>query len=287
MPNRTLSIIFMLIFLEACGQDEKTPTAVLETDSSVATGGNIVINVTIDPTLKNTIHVVSAVGAKPGAKKPVETTIMIKNGSAEKQSLQIKGGWYDARGNRYGGNSSTVTVAANQTRTLTFATRSTNASVYKLFLTPNIQSQDEVFAEVLSDPANKIAEGYGMTYSETAMDEIIPALPTRGFANGKLFIGKTIAFYQGLKSKWRLEISDHRFDVLKGVAHGRLERKDLQTIYINFDQEPKAGDVFWDKRWPMAAECFKSNDPIVRWKRLVGIRRWPMLSTLIVGIETL
>jgi len=61
MPNRTLSIIFMLIFLEACGQDEKTPTAVLETDSRVATGGNIVINVTIDPTLKNTIHVVSAV----------------------------------------------------------------------------------------------------------------------------------------------------------------------------------------------------------------------------------
>ena len=82
-----------------------------------------------------------------------------------------------------------------------------------------------------------------MTYSETALDEVIPALPLRGLANGELFTGKTIAFYQGLEGKWRLEISDHSYDVLRGVAFGRLERKDMQTIYLYFDKEPAAGDV--------------------------------------------
>jgi hypothetical protein len=81
-----------------------------------------------------------------------------------------------------------------------------------------------------------------MTYSKTAADEIIPALPIGGFANGEAFQGKTVVFVQGLSDKWRLEISDHLFDVLKGAGFARYEQKGLQTIYINLPREPSIGD---------------------------------------------
>ena len=243
MRFKHLCILATLCFLTACGQEETSEPAGVVADSDVATGGKLVINIDMDPALQKIIRVTSAVGARPGATNPVETTIMIKNDSTEKQTLQMKGEWYDARGNRYGGVSSTLTIAANQTHTLNSGTRSTAVTGYKLLLTQEIQSSDEQFAAAVSDPAIKVAEGYGMTYSETALDEVIPALPLRGLANGELFTGKTIAFYQGLEGKWRLEVSDHTYDVLRGVAFGRIERKDMQTIYLDFDKEPAAGDV--------------------------------------------
>jgi hypothetical protein len=99
-----------------------------------------------------------------------------------------------------------------------------------------------LLANTLVKPERQIAEGYGMTYSETAGDEVIPALPIKGVANNRVFVAKTIVFRHGLEGKWKLEISDYEFDALQGVANARFEKKDIQTIYINFDQEPVAGD---------------------------------------------
>ena len=243
LPARHFGVMALVCFLAACTPDEKAAVAGVEPDRDVATAGDIVINVELAPALEKLISVSAAMGARPGTNNPVETTITLKNESARAQVLEMKGDWYDGRGNRYGGSSSTLSIAASQSHTLYAGTRSTNVSGYKLSLSNNIQTADERFANALSDPANQVAEGYGLTYSETASDEQIPALPLRGLANGKAFTAKVIAFYQGLEGKWRLEISDHDYDVLKGVASGRLERKDMQTIYINFDKEPAAGQV--------------------------------------------
>lgn len=87
----------------------------------------------------------------------------------------------------------------------------------------------------------KVAEGYGMTYSETALDEVIPALPMFGFANGQPFNAGTIVFRQDENGDWHLEVSDYAFDPLKGTAAGRLEKPDLQTVYISLPNEPAPG----------------------------------------------
>jgi len=87
----------------------------------------------------------------------------------------------------------------------------------------------------------QVAQGYGMTYSETALDEVIPALPMFGFANGQPFNAGTVVFRQDHKGAWHLEVSDHDFDPVKGVAFGRIENKDLQTIYITLPSEPAPG----------------------------------------------
>jgi hypothetical protein len=247
MPFKYFCLLASMYYLAACAQEEKTVVAGVEADNNVATAGNIVINVELAPALEKRISVASAVGARPGKKNPVETSITLKNESANSLALEIKGDWYDARGNHYGGSRSTLTIAGRQTHALHAGTRSADVSGYKLFVTDEIQSADDRFANTLSDPAIQVAEGYGMTYSESASDEQIPALPVRGFANGSAFAARAMAFYQGLEGKWRLEISDHDYDVLKGVAAGRLERKDMQTIYINFDTEPEAGHVLEQK----------------------------------------
>lgn len=243
MRTGCLGIMVLVCILAACGREEPEAPAEIDAGRDVSTGGDLVINVDMDAALKSSIRVSAATGAKPGEKNPVETSITIRNDSAQAETLQLRGDWYDAGGNNYGGSTSTLEIAAGQSQVLWDATRSARVSGYKLFLTRNVQSADERYAAALSDPANRVAEGYGMTYSETAADEVIPALPIRGFANGEAFTAKTIAFYQGQQGKWRLEISDHGYDVLKGVAAGRLERKDMQTVYLNFDEEPVAGQV--------------------------------------------
>jgi hypothetical protein len=241
--SRCLGIAALLCLVAACSPKEPEAPAGTLPDRNIATGGDLVITVNMDTGLENSISIGSATGARPGEKNPVETSITIHSESAQGETLQLRGEWYDASGNSYGGSTSTLEIGPGQSREHRDATRSTRASGYRLSLTRNVQSADERYAAALSDPANRVAEGYGMTWSETAADEVIPALPIRGFANGEAFTAKTIAFYQGQQDKWRLEISDHGYDVLKGVAAGRLERRDMQTIYLNFDAEPVAGQV--------------------------------------------
>lgn len=90
----------------------------------------------------------------------------------------------------------------------------------------------------------QIAEGYGMTFSESAMDEVIPALPVFGFANGQPFNAGNVTFRDNEEGVWRIEISDHRFDPLKGPAQGRYEKSDMQTVSITLPQEPAPGETY-------------------------------------------
>ncbi len=242
MQNYIFVIIAILFFLLSCNQDDGSTNNELRTNINIASDSDIAINVDIARELKDDIKISFAQGKKPGKINPVESTITVKNKTNSKKELLVKGNWYDSRGNSYGGVKQVLTLGPNQSETLTAGTRSKNVTVYKLSLAPNTKTQDELLTDALSNTSRKIAEGYGMTYSETATDEIIPALPIRGFANGEAFQGQTVAFAQGTPGRWRLEISDHVFDVLKGVGYARYERKDLQTIYINLPQEPMVGD---------------------------------------------
>ncbi len=104
-----------------------------------------------------------------------------------------------------------------------------------------IAGQDSVLGDGVTTSGQQVAEGYGMTFSDTAMDENIPALPIFGFANGQPFNAGTVVFRYDHEGKWHLEVSDHKFDPTKGPAHGRLTKKDLQTVYLTLPEEPGAG----------------------------------------------
>lgn len=183
----------------------------------------------------------SVEGKKPGVRNKVEATITVKNISNAPIKILVKGEWHDSQGNRYGGSSSPLTLAPGQSDKVNSGTQSSKVTAYKLSLVPDNRTETNFITDAVSGTTQEIAEGYGMTYSKTAADEIIPALPIGGFANGEAFQGKTVVFVQGLSDKWRLEISDHLFDVLKGAGFARYEQKGLQTIYIDLVREPSIG----------------------------------------------
>lgn len=101
-----------------------------------------------------------------------------------------------------------------------------------------IAGQSTELQDGYTSGGQQVAEGYGMAYSETALDETIPALPIFGFANGLPFNAGTVVFRQDHKGVWHLEVSDHAFDPVKGIADARFSKKDIQTIYITLPTEP-------------------------------------------------
>ena len=107
--------------------------------------------------------------------------------------------------------------------------------------TVSIAGSSSTVGDGFTVDGQQVAQGYGMTYSETALDEVIPALPIFGFANGQPFNAGTVMFRQDHNGAWHMEVSDHDFDPLKGVASGRIEKKDLQTVYITLPNEPAPG----------------------------------------------
>jgi hypothetical protein len=107
--------------------------------------------------------------------------------------------------------------------------------------TVSIAGSTSTIGDGFTADGQQVAEGYGMTYSETALDEVIPALPIFGFANGQAFNAGTVMFRQDHNGNWQMQVSDHDFDPLQGVSSGRIENKDLQTIYITLPSEPASG----------------------------------------------
>jgi hypothetical protein len=226
MLKNIFTLLAALAFLCSCSQ----------TDSN-----NISINVEIATELIDVVSIESVEGEKPGKKNKAEAAVTVKNISDSNQKILANGEWSDSRGNRYGGNSSPLTLAPGQSETAQTGTQSGKVTAYKLSLVPDNRTEINFITDAVSSTTQEIAEGYGMTYSRTAADEVIPALPIGGFANDEAFQGKTVVFAQGQQSKWRLEISDHLFDVLKGPGFARYEQKGLQTINIDLAQEPTVG----------------------------------------------
>ena len=242
MKKTVLALIATLFFLFSCSNDDTNSNITLRTKTIITSDSEIVINVAIAGELEDDIRIDHAQGKKPGVANAVESTITVTNETNLKKEILVKGNWFDSRGNGYGGNSNILILAPKQSETLKTGTQSKNVTAYNVSIALNTKTQDELLTDAMSNTSRRIAEGYGMTFSETATDEIIPALPIRGFANGEAFQGQTVAFRQGTSGKWRLEISDTAFDVLKGVGYARFEQKNLQTIYINLAQEPAVGN---------------------------------------------
>ncbi|MFY8274836.1 hypothetical protein AAEU32_11995 [Pseudoalteromonas sp. SSDWG2] len=83
-----------------------------------------------------------------------------------------------------------------------------------------------------------VAQGYGMTYSDTAMDEIIPALPIFGFANGQGFNGVTTVFREDHEGNWHLSVSDQVYNPAHGPASAASGSQSVQTVHIQLPNEP-------------------------------------------------
>ena len=203
----------------------------------------IEIQVELSRQLADEIEIVTAEGKRPGDFNPVEIVITLRNtGDTEKQILAT-GKWQDARGGNYGGTSSVRILAPGRTETFQTGTNSASVSVYKFSLSLTDKTDDELLTESLASKDVQIADGYGMTYTESPTDNI-PQWTPRGVANGEAFQAQTIMFRQDHFPDWRLSISDRQFDVLIGAGIERSTHKDLQTIYVDLPHEPRSGSVF-------------------------------------------
>lgn len=211
---------------------------------SCGAGQDMEVQIEISGNLKNELEVVSAQGAKPGALNPVDAVIVLKNTSDSEKQVRLQGSWLDADGNGYGGSGSVINFKPGQVETFRAGTRSKEASVFRLVLTLTQSTQDELLTETLADKSVQIAEGFGMTFTESPSVDEIPQWTPRGVANGEPFQAKTIMFRQDHPPTWRITISDREFDVTKGDGYEAFTHKDLQSIYIDFPREPRAGDLF-------------------------------------------
>ena len=237
-------IIFTALLIVSCRDD------VSNVRPSESAGNKIShqeISIEIPPPLEERIKTTSSELLNPGKNNRLEANVTLQNISAENLSLVARGTWLDSSGNRYGGTTQQIDLTAGEELTLFAASRSRNASFFRLILEQSESTNEELALEPLTDPSIRIAEGYGMTFSKTAEDEVIPNLPIRGVANGQTFKAETVFFAQGLENRWRIEISDRSYDVKQGVAMARIDYPDVQTVYINFDKEPQPGDTLVQK----------------------------------------
>ncbi|MFT4519443.1 MAG: hypothetical protein ACI9JM_001839 [Halioglobus sp.] len=264
-----VALVLVSVIIYICsneGEDVPEPITVEETANNrsttehfLDTSGGIEIHITIDGAVGGAVEIMQVESKKPGLKNPIETAVTLKNTSGTSLEVLVEGKWEDARGNGFGGINSPLTLRADEGQTITAGTHSKNVTVYKVSITDNRQTGMERLAEVLSDPTIKIAEGNGMTYSATALDEIIPALPIFGFANGDPFEGLTVTFNYDF-GKWRVEVSDDSFDPVKGSVYARHENSNLQTISVDLPQEPEAGGKM-GREMEYGGGMFQIRDP--------------------------
>lgn len=240
LKNPWIYLIIMLLLI-SCGQGDGGSEGSMVSNITVRDTGDIEVNINLSNDVDNLVKVENVRSNKPGSGNAVETEITLRNITSSQVEVLVDGKWYDSGGNQYGGSSTVIILQPGQTDVLKTGTMSKNVSGYKVSISTNSRSQQELLADTLSGSKQKIAEGYGMTYSETATDEVIPALPITGVANGSGFQARTVAFAQRTQGKWELLISDYEFDVIKGEGYARSEKKDLQVIHIDFPNEPQAG----------------------------------------------
>jgi hypothetical protein len=212
-------------------------------DDGLGAGG-IDIRVELASGIEEDVQVVSARGERPGSANPVEAVITLRNVGDVARRLRLRGSWHDAGGGLRGGADSVVTLDPGQIREHRAGTRSRDVAAYRFTVEPTRKTQDQLLTETLASGTLAIADGYGMTFTETPSRDAIPPWSPRGVANGAPFSAGTILFRPATASPWRLEISDRRFDALRGAGLARHAHKDLQTIYLDLPREPAAGTVF-------------------------------------------
>ena len=200
--------------------------------------------VKIDNQISQHIQIMSATGTQAGKVNPIEVRITLKNTGTSAQQVLLDGRWLDSKGGFNGGSQRVLMLAAGQSVTINEGTRSRHITRYQATLTATQKSQDQLLSETLASNELPIAEGYGMTYSNTPASEQIPSWSVRGVANGLPFDAGTLTFRTDAKGQWHLEISDRAFDSITGIAIERLDHPDVQTVYINLPEAPAKGKVF-------------------------------------------
>lgn len=217
-----------LLVLSSCGKGS---------DSKI----QVLISVDVSKQLESFITVPDAQGEIPGERNHVDVAITVSNESDQEQRLTARGVWRDTRSNAYGGFDQPLVLPPRGSETIRQGTNSEQVTILNLIIIPGAKDPLDQYAETVANPEQQIAEGYGMTFSETAGDEIVPALPITGVANGEVFSGRTVTFREGENHTWRLAISDDVFDPVKGAGIHRHENKALQTIYLDLPSEPAVG----------------------------------------------
>ena len=230
--NKTILVVCIFsIFLGSCGSE------------SMDTGEDVEIKIDVAHDLKEDIQIISAVSQKPGLVNPVETSIILKNESDTEKKVLLKSSWHDAHGGFYSGRNTILNLPPGHIEKYQDGTRSQKVSIYKLVVALTEQTEDDLIMATLTDKNLQIAEGHGMTYTETPTKDEIPSWTPRGVANGEPFQAHTILFRQLEFPKWVVEISDRKIDAVKGPAYARFEYQDIQTIYLNLSREPTAGEI--------------------------------------------
>jgi uncharacterized protein YcfL len=186
MKKYLFIIVAALISLCSCSQDENANKN-LRTNIKLSSESNIEVHVDIASELNNAITIVSANGKKPGAVNAVEAVIMVKNETDSEKRISTTGKWYDSRGNNYGGHGGELVLAPYQTEALNAGTQSKNVTTYSLSITTSSKTEHNYITDAVLSSSQKIAEGNGLTYSETASDEIIPTLPIGGLPMANRF----------------------------------------------------------------------------------------------------
>ncbi len=278
-------VAFVLIFILFRNEDALNSTS------------GIKIQIELSQDLAGDIQIVSTVGKRPGDFNPVETVITLKNTSDTEKRILATGKWQDARGGSFGGISSVRTLVPGRLETFQTGTNSRNVSVYKFSLALTDKTEDELLTESLASKDVQIADGYGMTYTETPTGTI-PLWTPRGVANGEAFQAQTIMFRQDHFPDWRLSISDRQFDVLIGAGIERSTQKDLQTIYINLPHEPTTGSIFEQemsygggifqiKPSPSAVETTSWNTSIAYYIEITNWNKGPSSGTTCNSMQAL
>ncbi len=242
-------------------------------------GKGLTVETNIAKDLKNTIELTGVKTTKLD-KKQFNVIYHLNNLSGVTKSFEVSGIWLDSAGRQLGSSKRIYNLRSNEKQEISDSTNSLSASVYRLKINEKPSTEKDSLMDTLT--LNNVAEGYGMTYSETASDEKIPSIPLFGMANGEVFKPKTVVFAMRNKGEWWLEISDATFDPKSSPGIERYQNPKIQSIHIKLQTEPSenktltknmsyGGGYFQIKKSPNADETITWNTSLAY---LIEITQW-------------
>ena len=208
--------------------------------------GDVEVEVDIEEGLHDEVQVVSVASKKPGELNPVETLVELRNAGHTETRVLCEGTWLARGGSFCGSQRSVVVLPPQQTQQIKTGTGSQRATSFRLVVNRTAMTGAELLATSLENSQQRVAEGYGVSFTETPTLAEIPEWNLQGVANGEAFVARTVMF-SPFKSKWKLQIIDKEIDPLKGLGIAKQEHPGLQVITIDLPSEPKQGDFLQKK----------------------------------------
>ena len=203
--------------------------------------GDVDVEVDIEKGLQNEVQVVSVASKKPGEQNPIETLVVLRNVGNTETRVLCEGTWLARGGTFCGSHRSVIVLPPQQTQQIKTGTGAQRATSFRLAVNRTVMTEAELLASSLENSQLRVAEGYGVSFTETPTLAEIPNWNLQGIANGKSFVAKTVILVP-YKSKWTLQIIDKEIDPLKGLGIAKQEHPDMQVINIALPSEPKQGE---------------------------------------------